>query len=72
MTREHKPIHPIGLENLKAAVVHRACDDYLTAGPGGRAAIIRWIRSDEFLLWSDLDPETLIEQLQKIKRKLRQ
>jgi hypothetical protein len=41
----------------------------LTAGPGGRAAIIRWIRSDEFPLWSDLDPEALIEQLQKIKRK---
>lgn len=50
---------------LAAAIVKRAVDDYIYF-PNCRAEVIRFIKSDWFIMLSDLYPDVLIDRLKKI------
>ena len=56
-----------GFSLLRAAVVAQACEEFLSGDPRHCRSITRWIRSEDFMFFSDLDPEALIERLYYLK-----
>lgn len=66
---KHPPMNERGYEALRAAVVAQACEEFLSCTPRHCGSIIRWIRSEDFMFFSDLDPEALIERLYYLKNR---
>ena len=58
-----------GFQALRAAVVAQACEEFLNSTPRRGAYIISWIRSEDFAFFSDLDPEAIISQLYKMRKR---
>ena len=65
--RQLRPMNEEGFLALRAAVVRKACEDYLTAGPHQIKQLKQFFMSDVFYWWSDLDPEILIGQLNRMR-----
>ena len=55
-----------GANELKASVVYRACQDYLSSGPHQRGLIKAWFLSDIFSFWCNIDGMTIIHRLDKM------
>lgn len=62
-----RPMNEEGFLALRAAVVRKACEDYLTAGPHQLKTLKQFFMSEAFCWWSDLDPEVLIPQLNRMR-----
>ena len=71
MKRSNKirPMDEDGMRALCAAVVANACEEFLQASNKQAWRIIDWIRSPDFAFYSDLDPETVIRQLIRLKHR---
>ena len=67
---EHRPMTESGFLELRAAVVRKACDDYLAASDGYAKSVIReWFRSDVFPFWCDADPNAILKRLDVLRRR---
>lgn len=66
--RDH-PMDSQGFDALRSAVVERACNDYLTAGPHEKATIRKWFLDSSFSFWSKMRPHVILAQLEYMRSK---
>lgn len=64
-----RPMDTDGMRALCAAVVANACEEFLQAPNKQAWRYLDWFRSQDFEFYSDLDPETVIRQLIRMKNK---
>lgn len=57
----------VGYDVISAQIIKRAMLDYLNGGKIEEQSIEKWIRSSNFEILSDLNPETLIKLMRKQK-----
>lgn len=67
---ERRPMTESGFQELRAAVVKQACEDYLKASDGFAKSMVRgWFRSDAFHFWCDADPDAILRRLNTLRRR---
>lgn len=67
--REFRPMDENGFRALRAEVVKRACNDYLkTSKAQVRNKIRRWFRSDAFSFFCDADADSILKQLDILRK----